>query len=342
MSQSQALRLPIIVLTAPFRWLFDLITAFVKEIPRIPGELWKNRFLYMLGLPGVIWLIVFAYVPMSGHIIAFKNYRAPKGVFGSDWLPADDFFRNFEFFFDSGQWIEVTFNTLFLNFLFIVSEMFIALVIAVFLNEVRIMIFRRVSQSLVLLPFFISWLAVSVMFFALFNATDGLVNNLLIAIGGEDAAVGWYSTPQAWPGLLTGLHVWKTAGYSSIIFLAAITGIPEELYESAKIDGANKRQQIFYITLPLLKPTVIILLLLALGRVFYGNFEMIYSLVGENGLLFSTTNIIDTYTYRALRNLGNFGMTAAVGFYQAIMGLVAILFFNWLVKRIDPDERGLF
>lgn len=342
MAQSNILRVPITIISAPIRWVFHSGVALTKELPRIPSELWRNRFLYLLGLPGIIWLIIFAYVPMSGHIIAFKDFRAPRGVFGSEWLPLNNFFKNFEFFFTSGQWLEVTTNTLFLNFLFIVSELTVALLIAIFLNEVRLLLFKRAAQSLVLLPFFISWLAVSVMFFALFNATDGLVNKILTEIGGSDAAVNWYSRPEVWPALLTGLHVWKTAGYSSIIFLAAITGIPEELYESAQIDGANKRQQIMRITLPLLKPTVVILLLLALGRVFYGNFEMIYSLVGENGLLFSTTNIIDTYTYRALRNLGNFGMTSAVGLYQAVMGLIAILFFNWLVKRIDPDEKGLF
>lgn len=300
----------------------------------------RNWKLYTLAVPGIIWLIVFAYVPMSGHIIAFKNYRAPRGVFGSDWLPIDNFFRNFEFFFNSGAWIQVTWNTLFLNTLFMVMELSIALILAIFLNEVRMIIFKKVAQSFVLLPHFISWLAVSVMFFTLFNGTDGLVNNTLATFGMEGPR--WYSRPDLWPALLTGVHVWKQAGYTSIIFLAAITAIPRDYYECAMIDGANKFQQMRRITLPLLRPTVVILALLALGRMFYGNFEMVYSLVGENGVLFPTTNIIDTYTYRALRNLGNFGMTAAVGLYQAVLGLITILFFNWLVKRIDRDEVGLF
>jgi putative aldouronate transport system permease protein len=318
------------------------ISLIFMEARRIPRELWENRFLYILGLPGIIWIIIFAYLPMSGHIIAFKKYFAPKGVFGSDWLRFDQIFENFDFFFKSGQWVSVTGNTLFLNFLFIIAELFFAIIIALFLNEVRKLIVKKIAQSLILLPFFISWLAVSVMFFALFNSTNGFINQTLVSIAGENADINWYSRPEFWPALLTALHVWKTAGYSSIIFLAAISGISEELYESAKIDGANKYQQIIFVTLPLLKPTVIILLLLALGRVFFGNFEMIYSLVGENGLLFPTTNIIDTYTYRALRNLGNFGMASAVGLYQAVMGLLTILFFNWFIKKIDSEERGLF
>lgn len=321
------------------RW--DRISAVVLKIP-ILGEIYKNRSLYLLAIPGIIWLAVFAYVPMTGHIIAFKNFRAPKGVFGSEWLARDDIFRNFEFFFSSNAWKDVTYNTIFLNGLFITSELIIALMIAIFINEIRFTLFKRVAQSLVLLPYFISWVAINVMFHALFNGTNGWVNRTLVSVGGEGVSVPWYSRPELWPGLLTIVHVWKQAGYTSIIFLAAITSIPIELYESAMIDGANKWQQMRYITLPLLKPTVVILVLLAMGRIFYGNFEMIYSLVGENGLLFSTTNIIDTYTYRALRNLGNFSMTAAVGLYQAVMGLIAILIFNWLIKRLDQDEKGLF
>ncbi len=308
------------------------LIAFFKEI-------WKNRYIYALALPGIIWLIVFAYVPMSGHIIAFKNFRAPRGVFGSEWLPREDFFKNFEFFFSSGDWLEVTTNTILLNLLFLTASMTIALMIAIFLNEVRVMLFKRVAQSIVLLPHFISWLVVSVMFFALFNSADGMVNRTIINMGGE--GVKWYSAPEVWPILLTFVDVWKGAGFTSIIFLAAITSIPDEYYESAMIDGANKLQQMRHITLPLLIPTAIILALLALGRIFYGNFEMIYSLVGDNGVLFSTTNVIDTYTFRALRQLGNFGMTSAIGLYQAILGLIAVVFFNWLVKRID-SESGLF
>ncbi len=306
-----------------------------QAITGVFKELYRNRFLYLLALPGIIWMVIFAYIPMSGHLIAFKNFRANLGIFGSDWSG----FKNFEFFFSSGDWLKVTGNTVFLNLMFVIASLGTALLLAIFLNELRMVLFKRMAQSLVLLPNFISWLVVSVMFFALFNSTDGLVNRTLTNVGIDP--VSWYSTPGVWPLLLTLVDVWKGAGYTSIIFLAAITAIPDEYYESAMIDGANKLQQMRFITLPLLVPTAIILGLLALGRIFYGNFEMIYSLVGDNGILFSTTNVIDTYTFRALRQLGNFGMTAAVGLYQSVLGLIAVIFFNWLVKRIN-SEVGLF
>jgi putative aldouronate transport system permease protein len=301
-------------------------------------EIIRNRYLYLLALPGLIWLVIFAYVPMSGHIIAFKQFRAPLGLWKSPWYGL----KNFEFFFASKGnigWQKVTLNTLYLNLLFLVGEQFISLLLAIFLNEVRNVVFKKISQQLVLLPYFISWLVVSVMFFALFNSVDGLINRTLDSFGLD--GLQWYSNPGYWPGLLTGVHIWKQAGYTSIIYLAAIASIPGTYYESAMIDGANRLQQMLHITLPLLRPTAVVLILMALGRMFYGNFSMIYSLVGENGILFETTNIIETHTFRQLRRLGNFGMTAAIGLYQSVLGLITVLVFNWLVKRIDT-ESGLF
>jgi putative aldouronate transport system permease protein len=302
------------------------------------ADLVKNRYLYLLALPGLVWLVVFAYVPMFGHVIAFKKFRAPLGIWGSEWYG----FKNFQFFFSSrgvAGWQRVTLNTLYLNFLFMAAEQIVALTLAIFLNEIRNLMFKKVAQQLVLLPYFISWLVVSVMFFALFNSADGLVNRTMANMGLE--TISWYSQPEVWPALLTGVHVWKQAGYTSIIYLAALMSIPDTYYESAMIDGANRLQQMWHITLPLLRPTAIILVLLALGRMFYGNFGMIYSLVGENGVLFETTNIIDTHTFRQLRRLGNFGMTAAIGLYQSVLGLITVILFNWLVKRVDR-ESGLF
>jgi putative aldouronate transport system permease protein len=233
----------------------------------------------------------------------------------------------------------VTTNTIFLNLLFLAAGQTAALALAIFLNEIRNVVFKKLAQQLVLLPYFISYLVVSVMFFALFNSADGLVNRTMASLGLD--TISWYSQPEVWPALLTGVHVWKQAGYTSIIYLASIMSIPETYYESAMIDGANRVQQMWHITLPLLRPTAIIMVLLALGRMFYGNFGMIYSLVGENGVLFETTNIIDTHTFRQLRRLGNFGMTAAIGLYQSVLGLITVILFNWLVKQVDR-ESGLF
>ncbi len=294
-------------------------------------EISRNGALYLLALPGIVFLIIFAYVPMFGHLIAFKRFRAAQGIFGSPWAGFD----NFAFFFGSDDWLRVTLNTLGLNLLFLTTELLFALLLAIFLNEIRSLLFKKLAQSLILMPYLISWLVVSMMTFALFNTTDGLINRQLQQIG--VAGPAWYNEPALWPPLLALIKTWKSAGYYSIIFLAAMTSISIENYEAAKIDGATRLQQIRDITLPLLIPTAIILALLGLGRIFFGDFGMIYALVGDNGVLFPTTDVIDTYAFRALRQLGNFGMASAVVLYQATFGLVCVLIFNWMAKKIEPD-----
>jgi putative aldouronate transport system permease protein len=182
-------------------------------------------------------------------------------------------------------------------------------------------------------------MVVSLMVYALLNTTDGLINQLLKS-GGLDA-IGWYNNAKYWPSILTIVYVWKMAGYYSIIFLASITGISSDYYESARIDGATRLQQILHITLPLIRPTIIVLSLLAVGRIFYGDFAMIYGIIGDNAALFSTTDVIDTFSYRALRQLGDFGMSSSVALYQSFMGVVAIVVFNWIIRKVDK-ESALF
>lgn len=299
------------------------------------GEIIANRYLYALAVPGLVFLAIFAYIPMSGHLIAFKDYSVLKGILGSPWSG----FENFEFFFAGPDWGRVTLNTIYLNSLFIVFGLGFAVIIALALNEVRFAVPKRVSQSIIFLPYFISWMAVSMMVYALLNTTDGFVNRLIEAMGVD--RITWYSEPGYWRFILATVYVWKQAGYFSIIFLAAITSISPEYYEVAMMDGANRLQQIVHITLPLITPTVIILALLAVGRIFYGDFGMIYGIIGDNGALLPTTDVIDTYSYRALRRLGNFGMASSVVLYQSVMGMVTIIIFNSIVKRIDPNS-GLF
>jgi putative aldouronate transport system permease protein len=297
------------------------------------NEIRKNRYLYLLSLPGIIFLMIFAYIPMFGHLIAFKKFNAGLGLWRSPWIGI----QNFKFFFQSQDWLRVTFNTIFLNFLFITLGIGIAVLLAIFLNEIRSAVYKKMMQSIIFFPYFISWLVVSLMIFALLNSTDGLINKTLQYFGMDP--VGWFQTASLWPGILTGVSVWKMAGYNSVIFLAAIVAISGEYYESAIIDGASRFQQIRYITLPLLRPTIIILVLLGVGRIFYGDFGMIYAIVGDNSMLFPTTDVIDTYTYRALRMLGNFGMASAVALYQSTMGLITIMIFNSIVRKVDPDSR---
>jgi len=299
--------------------------SFIKEIK-------TNGYLYLLALPGLAFLIVFAYLPLSGHLIAFKKYRLDEGLWGSKFVGFD----NFKFFFMSDDWYKVTLNTVFLNGLFLIFGLGIALLLALFLNEIRHVLFKKLAQSFVFIPYFISWLVVSMMTFAFLNTTDGVVNRLLDMYGAEK--INWYLKPEIWPFILTAIYVWKFAGYYSIIFLAAITGISGEYYESARIDGATRFQQIVHITIPLIRNVVIVLGLLGVGRVFYGDFGMIYGIIGDNSALYSTTDVIDTYTYRALRVLSDFGKSSAVVFYQSVMGLIAIVVFNFFARKIDKDS----
>ncbi len=296
-------------------------------------EIRKNRYLYLLALPGLLFLLLFAYMPMLGHLLAFQRYRLADGLFGSEWIG----FQNFEFFFQGNDWLRVTWNTVFLNGLFLVFGLGTAVVLAILLNEVTGKWFKKTAQSFVFLPYFISWLVVSMMVQTMFSSTEGMMNQALTALGFE--GVDWYLSPGVWPYILTFVYVWKVAGYNSIIFLASITSISSEYYECAKMEGASRFQQIMYITLPLLRPIIIIMTLLGIGRIFYGDFGMIYAIIGDVGVLFPTTDVIDTYAYRALRQMGNFSMSSAIILYQSLMGLIAVVFFNWLTRKVDPDSR---
>lgn len=299
----------------------------------VVAEFSKNRYLYLLALPGTLFLIVFAYIPMSAHLLAFKDFRLSDGLWGSKWVGFD----NFRYFFSGNDWLRVTYNTLILNGLFLVFGLGFAVMLAIFLSEVMSPLFKRVVQSFVFLPYFISWIVISMMTQALFSTSEGIINKTLNSLGFE--GVEWYLTPSVWPAILTIIYIWKFAGYNSIIFLAGITGISPEYYESAKLEGATRFQQIIYITLPLLRPIILLMLLLGVGRIFYGDFGMIYAIVGDIGVLYPTTDVIDTFAYRALRQLGNFSTSSAVVLYQSVMGLITVVIFNAIAKKIDTDSR---
>jgi len=299
----------------------------------VVAEFSKNRYLYLLALPGTLFLIVFAYIPMSAHLLAFKDFRLSDGLWGSKWVGFD----NFRYFFSGNDWLRVTYNTLFLNGLFLVFGLGFAVMLAIFLSEVISPLFKRVAQSFVFLPYFISWIVISMMTQALFSTSEGIINKTLNSLGFD--GVEWYLTPSVWPAILTIIYIWKFAGYNSIIFLAGITGISPEYYESAKLEGATRFQQMIYITLPLLRPIILLMLLLGVGRIFYGDFGMIYAIVGDIGVLYPTTDVIDTFAYRALRQLGNFSTSSAVVLYQSVMGLITVVIFNAIAKRIDTDSR---
>lgn len=295
----------------------------------------RNPFLYLIALPGIVFYFIFSYMPMYGILIAFKDFNLTKGILGSPWVGL----RNFEFFFTSGKLGQVVYNTLFLNVLFLIGTMVFAVAIALFINEIRVRWYKRVSQSLIFLPYFMSWVVISMMVSAILGGQNPALNEWLAYFGLPSA--DWMFTPEYWPWILLIIRIWQGSGYAAIIYLATITSIPGELYEAARMDGASRRQIMLRITLPLLIPTISILTLIAVGKIFTGDFGMIYALVGDNPLLYSTTDVIDTYVYRAMRKLNDFGMSAAVGLTQSVMGFILIVITNAVVRRFSK-ESSLF
>ena len=294
----------------------------------------KNGSLLLMALPGLLLLLIFSYLPMFGIIIAFKDYRAAKGIFDSDWIG----FKNFEFLFGTEDAWRITFNTLFLNALFIVTSTIGAIGVALLLNEVREKTKKLTNfyQSALLLPHFISYVIVGYFVFAFLNTDSGLVNKTLAGFGVD--SISWYSSPQYWPAILTSVNLWKNVGFNSIIYLSGILAINPEYFEAARIDGATKWKQITKITIPLIMPLIIITTLLAIGRIFYADFGLFFQVTRDNGLLYPTTDVLDTYVYRALRVSGDVGMAAAAGLYQAVVGFILVVAANWVVRRVDADK----
>lgn len=295
-------------------------------------ELIRNKFLYLLALPGMIWFFIFAYLPMGGIVIAFQDFKAVKGITGSEFVGL----RNFRFFFQSGDWVRIVSNTLFLNALFIVFNMITAVAIAIMITELGGKWFKKIAQSIMIFPHFLSWTVVA-MFVMAFVATDGgFINQILSLFGLE--SIQFLSSPQYWPLILVLLNIWHGAGFGSIVYMAAISGINPDIYESASIDGASRFQKIRFITLPLLKPTVVLLLILAVGGIFNGNFGMIYAIIGRNPPLYPTTDVIDTYLFRAMMDLGDMSMSAAIGFMQSLIGFILVLTVNYVARKFAPES----
>jgi putative aldouronate transport system permease protein len=311
------------------------LTSRYPLLKKASRSLKKNGVFFLMSLPALLLLFVFNYLPIPGIIIAFKNFKAANGLFGSEFVG----FKNFEFLFTSATAWRITSNTLILNSIFIVSGIAMSLGIALLLNEVRKPGLTRIYQSSVFFPYFVSWVIVGMFSFAMLNSDNGLINGTLVKLGFQP--ISWYSKPQYWPFVLTVVHLWKSSGYWSIIYLAAILGISTEYYEAAMIDGASRLQQTLRITLPLLMPLIIINVLLSVGRIFFADFGLFYYVTNDSSMLYPTTDVIDTYVFRALRSMGDFGMAAAAGLYQSVVGFVLIVLSNWVVKRIDP-EKSLF
>ncbi len=290
---------------------------------------------YIMLLPGFIYLIINNYIPMAGVVIAFKNVDFRKGIFRSDWIG----FKNFEYLFKTPDAFLITRNTILYNLAFIVVNMAVAIVFAIFLAEIRSKMAVKLYQTVILLPFTISIVIVSYLAYAFLAGDSGLLNGILTSLGFEK--ISWYTEPKYWPFILVIVNCWKGVGYGTVIYLASIMGINSEYYEAAAVDGITKFQQIRYITIPMIRPTIITMLLLNIGRVLYSDFGLFYQVPMNSGALLDATNTIDTYVYRGLITLGDIGMSSAACFYQSVVGLVLVLGANWLTRKFS-SENALF
>ena len=321
--------------------------------PTKRGFLWEmkhNRSLYLMSVPALLLLLAFAYLPMGGIYMAFTKFNVKDGIFGSPFVG----FQNFSYFLSGNPyfWNAVK-NTLIINFWGLILGTILPITIAICMNEVKNGIFKKVSQSAMFFPYFLSWVVVGAILYGfltsnfrvdrktgelIITGANGIVNRVLMAFGGMP--VRWYAEAKYWKPIIILLDVWKWAGYNSIIYMAAMAGFDGSLYEAATIDGASRFQQIRYLTIPMLKPNVVILTLMCIGRIFFGDMDMIWGVVGQNPTVLDEVTVIDTYVYTSMRTMG-FGFSTAIGLCQSVMGLILIVLANAAAKRIN-DGEGLF
>lgn len=291
--------------------------------------------LYIMAVPGMLYLFINNYMPLPGLVLAFKNYNARKGIWGSDWAGLN----NFKYLFATQDAFIITRNTILYNLTFIAVNTMMAIAVAIILSELRTR-GKKFYQSAILLPFLISSVIIGYLVFAFLSTENGFINNSILAPLGLER-ISWYIEKKYWPFILVLVNTWKNIGYNCIIYLSTIVGFDKGYYEAASIDGASKWKQITKITIPLLRPTIIMLVLMSIGRIFYSDFGLFYQVPQNSGALYSVTNTIDTYVYRGLLELGDITMSAAAGVYQSLVGFILVLGANLLVRKMDP-ENALF
>lgn len=302
------------------------------------GRRRKALILSSMAAPGAIWLLLLRYLPMFGIVLAFKSYRAFKpntfwnNIVRSEWVGL----KNFDFLFKSPDTGAMIRNTLLYNIVFIVLGLVIAVSFAIMLSELTCRFAAKAYQTLMFFPYFLSWVVASYFLFAFLDATSGMIPTLQKAAG--ENVINWYHDPAYWPFILTGAYLWKSVGYSTVLYLAAITGIDRTQYEAAAVDGATKWQQIRHVTLPNLRTMITILLIMNVGKIFNADFGLFYNMPQNSGSLFSVTQVVDTYVYRAYMNSGEVGMSSAAGLLQNAVGFICIVGANALVRRIDADS----
>ena len=295
---------------------------------------WKKILsVYLLLLPGMAYLIINNYLPMFGIVIAFKNLNFRKGILGSDWCGFD----NFKFLFASGNAWTMTRNTILYNVAFIILGIVIPITVAILMNEIRQKFANRVYQTLILLPYLMSWVVVSYLAYAFLSMETGFINNSILAPLGIKS-IDFYQDTRWWPLIIIFINQWKGIGFGMVIYLASVIGISHEYFEAAKIDGATKWQQIRYITLPCLKSTVITLFILNMGRMYYSDFGLFYQVPKNSGMLYPVTQTIDTYVYNALMVQNNYGMSSAASVYQSVVGFVLVMTANGVIRKVSRED----
>lgn len=311
-------------------------TKTVKPPKRKPGKAARidNFYLTVLALPTIVLMLVFAYWPMYGVILAFKNFKVTDGIWGSPWR--DPLFANFEFFFKSQDAWRLVRNTVGLNILFIAVTTVCTVVFALLMFEVKKRWEVKTFQTFSIMPSFLSWVIVSYVVYIFLDPSKGVINSLIVALGGE--GISWYTEPAYWPMILLITKIWQGVGLGSIIYYAALMGIDGELFEAADIDGASKLQKIKAISIPSLVPIVTVMTLLAIGNIFRGDFGLFYNVTRNVGALYPTTDVIDTYVFRALMKDSNIGMSSAVGLFQSVVCTITLVVSNGIVRKVDPDN----
>lgn len=295
---------------------------------------WKQYLpIYLLALPGIIYMICNNYLPMFGIVIAFKKLNFAKGILASPWCGL----KNFEFLFKSSTAFTMIRNTICYNVLWLILGHVLAIASAILLNEITNRFRARFYQSVILLPYLMSWVVVSYLVFAFLSADTGMFNNSILKPLGI-APVNWYSESKYWPFILTFVNHWKNNGYTMIVYFASIVGISQDYYEAAMLDGATKWQQIKHITIPQLVPTIITLMILSVGRIFASDFGLFYQIPRNTGALYNATQTIDVYVYNALMQRSDYGMASAASVFQSIVGFLMVMVTNVIVRKVSREN----
>lgn len=301
----------------------------------VKGKKFLSRYgvLSLMALPGLLYLFINNYLPMFGIVVAFKNINYNDGILRSPWVGL----KNFRFLFATPDAFLITRNTVLYNLTFIIMNLIVPVAIAVLLNEIAAAKLYRLYQSTFIIPFLVSYTVIGYIAYAFLSPDRGILNGIIQSVLQQEA-INWYMEASYWPFIIIFVNTWRSFGYFSVIYLAAIVSIDLVYFEAATIDGVTRWQKIRYLIIPMIKPVIITMTLLQIGKIFYADFGLFYQVTLNSGILYSTTNVIDTHVYRMLMNAGNIGMASAAGFYQSVMGFIIILLTNMAIRKISRED----